>query len=310
LYSAAVLIFAGVATIAIRLRRTVEPRAEAQSSRGKRPRLRRLLFLIDDERPRKPFGRFNPIAAKERRTNRLRGGRWTIRIFYSSLGLALLLALMSLYGGSEHVDLLAYVARIVVALQIGIVTLVAPSLTSASLSSEIEAGTFEFLRLAPLRPRQIFWGKLFPAVPGALLPILAMIPAYAAICYVDASYIPAMTKLLPTTLLAAGVCLFIGTACSSWSANSARATIVAYLIVVALLVVPLFAGLQSSLRLSPQAARWLGSISPLVVVLNLLPSGDANIAALLSWHVQLMIGICIVAFVIARLRLTQLTRSG
>ena len=80
--------------------------------------------------------------------------------------------------------------------------------------------------------------------------------------------------------------------------------------VVALLVIPAFAWLTSGVKLSPEAARWLSSISPLVVVLNLLPGGDPNIAALLAWHVQFIVGICIAALVIARIRLTLLAYSG
>src|SRR5439155_12633205 len=61
---------------------------------------RKLLFLIDPKKQPKPFGSWNPLIAKERRTGSLRSGRWTIRIFYLCLLLSLGLAAMSLYGGA------------------------------------------------------------------------------------------------------------------------------------------------------------------------------------------------------------------
>ena len=44
-----------------------------------------------------------------------------IRIFYVSLFLSLGLAVMALYGGTEHGDLMRYVVQILITLQIGLV---------------------------------------------------------------------------------------------------------------------------------------------------------------------------------------------
>src|SRR5690606_27606385 len=77
--------------------------------------LRKLMYLIDDKKPPKPFGSFNPVVSKERRTNQLRSGRWMIRIFYASLLVSLALSAMALYGGeTQHSNLLEYVAAVVV----------------------------------------------------------------------------------------------------------------------------------------------------------------------------------------------------
>src|SRR6185436_19068227 len=125
------------------------------------------------------------------------------------------LAAMSLYGGVEQSDLLQYVARVVVTLQIGIVGLVAPSLTSAAVASEIENGTWELLRLTPRGGGEIFLGKLLPS----LLP--AMLPAYGALCLVNAGYIVYLSRVVPIVLLAALLCCLVGLTCSSFIANVA-----------------------------------------------------------------------------------------
>ena len=122
-------------------------------------RLASLLILIDPKKPHMPIGRRNPIMVNEARTNQLGSGRWMIRVFYVSLFLSMGLALMSLYGGTEHPDLLNYVVRVLIVLQMGVVLLISPSLTSASVSGDIELGTFELLRLAPMRGDN-FLGKI------------------------------------------------------------------------------------------------------------------------------------------------------
>src|SRR6185436_6059741 len=148
------------------------------------------------------------------------------------------LAAMSLYGGVEQSDLLQYVARVVVALQIGIVALVAPSLTSAAVSSEIENGTWELLRLTPRGGGEIFVGKLLPSLLPALLLVLALIPAYGAMIAVNSGYLLFIGRVIPVVLVAVLFCCLVGLTCSSFIADTARATVTAYMIVAGVVVLP------------------------------------------------------------------------
>ena len=70
-----------------------------------------------------------------------------IRIFYGMFVLSLLLSLMSLSAGAEHADLLRYVFQVLVSFQLVGIAAVTPSLTTPAISGEIEANTFESLRL-------------------------------------------------------------------------------------------------------------------------------------------------------------------
>src|SRR4051812_443092 len=211
---------------------------------------RKLLFLIDPKKQPKPFGSLNPLIAKERRTGNLRSGRWMIRIFYLCLLLSLGLAAMSLSSGVEQGDLLRYVAQVVVALQIGIVALVAPSLTSAAVSSEIENGTWELLRLTPRGGGEIFIGKLLPSLLPGLLPVLALLPAYGALCAVNTSYVLYFARVVPVVLGAVLFCCMVGLTFSSFIPNTARATVAACITVAAVFVLPLFAWLAAGDQLS------------------------------------------------------------
>ena len=271
---------------------------------------RKILFLIDPKKQPKPFGGWNPLVGKERRTGSLRSGRWMIRTFYGCLFLSLALAVMSLYGGVEQGDLLRYVAQVVVALQIGMVGLVAPSLTSASVAGEIENGTWELLRLTPRGGGEIFLGKLLPSLLPALLPVLAMLPAYGALCLVNAGYIVYLARVVPVVLLAVLFCCLVGLICSSFIANVARATVTAYLIVAAVFILPLLAWLAAGNQLSDRAAAHVGCLSPLVVALNELPGGWDAVRDLYSAHLWTMGGACALMLVASWMRLNVLLRQG
>lgn len=271
---------------------------------------RRLLYLIDPKKSPKPFGSWNPIVAKERRTGSLRSGRWTIRIFYGCLFLSLALAAMSLYGGVEQGDLLRYVAQVVVTLQVGIVALVAPSLTSAAVSSEIENGTWELLRLTPRGGADIFLGKLLPALLPAVLPVLALLPAYGALYAVNSGYLLFFARIVPVVLLATLFCCLVGLMCSTFVANTARATVGAYLTVAALFILPLFAWLAAGEQLSERAASYVAFLSPLVVALNELPSGWEPVRDLYAMHLWTIGGASIVMLAVSWIRLNALLKQG
>jgi hypothetical protein len=280
------------------------------ATEAQRSLARKVLFLIDPKKSPKPFGTMNPLVTKERRTGSLRSGRWTIRIFYLCLFLSLALAVMALYGGVEQGDLLRYVAQVVVALQIGIIALVAPSLTSAAVSTEIESGTWELLRLTPRNGGEIFVGKLLPSLIPAVLPVLALLPAYGALCAVNVGYILFFARIVPIVMLAVLFCCLVGLASSSFIANTARATVTAYLVVAGLFVLPLFAWLAAGEQLSYRAAAHLAFLSPLVMALNELPGGWDAVRDLYALHLWTIGGACAAMLAVSWVRLNVLLRQG
>lgn len=312
---AIVICIAALVAIALRLRKapaTMEGfGAPKAGTVQKRSWVRRLMFLVDPTAIRPPLGRGNPVLGKERRTSNLRSMTWMIRIFYGSLFLSLSLAAMALYGGTEHADLMRYVAQVLIALQIALITLVVPSLSTGLVSSEIENGTFELLRLTPLSGGQIFWGKLLPSLPPAILPMLALVPAYGALCFIDRAYVPNFLQILPVLLLAVIMMAILGLTCSAWLMNTARATVVAYLIASVLVVVPMLVWWASSMQVvSIMTARWVACVSPMVMAMNLLPDSQMEIARLEHVHLMVIAGLCVAMLLLAKVRLSGLLRRG
>lgn len=304
-----------LALIAMRLRKapsTMEGFGAPKSgTTQKRSVIRRLMFLIDPSAKRKPLGRGNPVIGKERRSSNMRSGSWMIRIFYVSLFLSLALAVMALYGGTEHSDLMRYVVQVLIALQIALVTLVVPSLSTGAISGEIENGTFELLRLTPLSAGKIFWGKLVPSLIPALLPMIALLPAYGALCFIDPGYIARLAQIGPVVILAVLAMCILGLTCSAWAASTARATVAAYLIASVLVIGPMLVWSAGEARLlSMQSARWIAFLSPMVMSMNLLPDSRPEIAELRIYHLVAAGALCVVMLLLARARLLSLLRHG
>lgn len=274
---------------------------------------RKLMFLIDDKKMPKPFGHFNPVISKERRTSQVRGGRWMIRIFYISLLVSLGLAVMALTGGdTEHANLLEYVAKVVVIFQFGIVALVAPSLTSSSVSSELEGGTWEILRITPLGAMRIFFGKFLPAFVPAVLPIIALLPAYATLVWVDSKYQVVFLRIIPIAVMSVIYCCTLGLTCSTLQKNTARATVMAYLLAAGTFVVPMLAWWTAGQILPAAMAAKIAFVSPVVVSVNILPSGWSLIEQLnlYNGHLYLMGILSIALLVVAWFRLNHLLKKG
>lgn len=279
------------------------------SRQRKRSSIRRMMFLLDDTRERKPLGTFNPLIGKERRCSQLRSGSWLIRVFYGTLLLSLGLAAMSLYGGAEHPDLLRYITSILVLLQFAVIAVVVPSLGSPMISSEIESDTFELIRLTPLSGVEIFWGKFVSTILPATLPAVALLPAYAAVCLIDHSYTASVMRMLP--VIAAAIMLYcaVGLACSTFFSTTPRSTIASYAIVGTLTAFPVAAWLAGGAGLQPAIARACGFPGSLVIALSLLPNGDSEIGDLWLAHTLLLIILCVVLLFIASRRVNRLLQD-
>jgi ABC-type transport system involved in multi-copper enzyme maturation permease subunit len=127
----------------------------------------------------------NPLISKEVKS-RMRGRQGFILL---TAYLALLsLAIAGIYGYaiSEHnlgqynvgelSDLGKQIFQVVVLLEFLLIALIAPALTSGSISSERERGTFDLLRTTLLSSGALVFGKLGAAIAYLLLLILAALP--------------------------------------------------------------------------------------------------------------------------------------
>ena len=148
--------------------------------------LRRLLFLVDPQRRSSEIGRFtNPVLIKEFRTRRFGRSHWTLRIIILcglvSLGLTYVSSSSSVDWGPESVG------GLMVVLQVGLTVLLTPGLAAGLLSAERETGGLALLQITPLSPLKILSGKLMSAVLTTLIILLATLPGYLVMLYIESS---------------------------------------------------------------------------------------------------------------------------
>ena len=77
------------------------------------------------------------------------------------------------------------IGGILVVLQVALIVLVTPSLSAGLISSERESGGWRLLLMTPLSAGAILRGKLLSAIWPVLLILLATLPGYAVMIYIE-----------------------------------------------------------------------------------------------------------------------------
>jgi ABC-type transport system involved in multi-copper enzyme maturation permease subunit len=230
----------------------------------------------------------NPIIVKELRS-RMRGARAFITltsvlimmsiISYGLYKLVLISSAWSYTPLSPQIGQTLFTSIAVI--EILMICLVTPAVTSGAISSEHEKLTYEMLLTTPLKPTQILWGKLVSALGYIFLLVFAAIPM-ASLVFIYGGVAPRdMLKALIVLLATAIMLGTIGIFMSTWLKRSGRATIASYLIVLVLLGVPTVVyGIIGVIR-QAEPPRWLLVPSPINALFSAIaPSTSLGNSAL------------------------------
>jgi hypothetical protein len=139
-----------------------------------------------------------------------------------------------------------------------------------------------------------------------------MLPAYGAIYLINPAYLKYFQLILPIVLMAVVFCCVLGLTVSTFVHNTARATVVSYLIAAIVFVLPLFGWWAAGTQLGLGIAKWIAMPSPLVIALNQIHSNVVTPAIRDLWpaHLILMGVVCGAMLIAARVRLTMLLHQG
>ncbi len=130
----------------------------------------------------------NPVFRRELRTN-LRTWRSfaVISIYVLILSIFAGLTLLSVYGNSYSFGFnprdAIRIYAILAGFQIGIITLIIPSLTSGTISGERERQTLDLLLVTKMSTVTIIIGKLLSSVSMVILLMLASLPVFGIVLY-------------------------------------------------------------------------------------------------------------------------------
>jgi len=194
------------------------------------------------------------------------------------------------------------VGGILVLLQVALLILFAPSLAAGLVSAERESGTWELLRMTPLRPGTILLGKLLSVAWPLLLLLCATLPGYIVIMTIKPELVHQVWRVVACLALTAVFAVLVSAAASTLFRSTAAATTAAYLGLLAVCGGPLLIWLgreapfghtavEASLTLDPVAAALQASAMPAFVHYELLPAnwwiiGSACVVLLLFLTVR------------------------
>ena len=164
-------------------------------------------------------------------------------------------------------------------LELMVICAIAPAVTAGAISSEQEKLTYEMLMATPLHPASILWGKLVSALSYVFLLIFAAIPMASLIFIFGGVTLRDLLKALIVLVVVAVTLGIIGLFMSAWLGRTSRATVVSYLIVVALIAGPMVAYIATGILTQSEPPRWLLVPNPLSALFSALtPSMNSGVS--------------------------------
>ena len=244
---------------------------------------------------------------KEFRTRKFGRLHWLIRLVAICAIISLLLTVVAATGtvswGVERI------AGPIVLMQVALMLLVGPSLGANLIASELESGGWQILRATPVSPIRIFTGKIMSVVWTMLLVLLATLPGYAVMSFIQPAMSGQVSNVIISLLVAVFMVVAISACVSAFSRNSAAATATAYGVLLSLFAGTLLIWLargrpfgtifvERVLTLNPAAAALSEMNTPSFAGYNLTPS---------AWWMG--IGISIACLFVMAIRIWRLTKA-
>ncbi len=262
---------------------------------------RRLMYLVDPQR-RKPGIPFflNPIMVKEFRTRRFGRFHWLLRLVAVCAVISLLLTFSAT---TKTMDWgVSTIGGLMVMLQVILVVLITPSLAAGLISSERESGGWDLLRVTRLSGIRIVTGKLASVIWTLLLVLMATLPGYLVMIYIQPTMWLQVYYVLLSLLITAVYTLAISAAVGSLFSKTAVSTMTVYVVLMVLFLGPLLVWLGREAPFGHEAVELALSINPMGAALskiempgfeqyNLIPSswwvaGTVSVLALATLGVR------------------------
>lgn len=192
----------------------------------------------------------NPVLSSEMRV-RMRGWKTAVGIGVYMLVLIILAMLYFLFAvvlesGTLRPSDAANVGRAAYALlasfQFAMLIFIAPAQTSGVISGEREKQTLDLLLVTRMSPAAIVWGKLLSSLGYVLLLILSSMPMFSLVFLFGGLSLPDVAALFGFYLAMTFASGAIGVFCSTYMRRTVTATVVAYLMVLAIGIGTLITG--------------------------------------------------------------------
>jgi ABC-type transport system involved in multi-copper enzyme maturation permease subunit len=191
------------------------------------------MFIVDPQRRKGAIGNFtNPVLVKEFRARRFGRSHWMLRLIAACAVVSMLVTFVAATGTIDWE--VKTIGGMLVMLQVALIVLLTPSLAAGLISGERESGGWTLLKATPLSAWRIVSGKLLSAVWTLLLILLATIPGYLVMIYIEPVLMQQVLYVVASLLLTAVFALLLSAAVSSLFRRTAAATVTAYALLVGL----------------------------------------------------------------------------
>ncbi|MGN6133569.1 MAG: ABC transporter permease [Aureliella sp.] len=242
---------------------------------------RRVSYLVDPQARKAGIPWWlNPVMVKEFRTRKFGRLHWLIRLVAVCSIISLTLTVVSAAGTVSWG--VSRIAAMLVLMQIALLVVLGPSLASGLIAAERETGGWQLLRMTPMSATRIVIGKLMSVVWTMALILLATLPGYLVMMWIQPSIAPQVQRVLVSLVLATGLIISVSAVISAFWSNAAAATATSYGVLLSLFVGPLLIWLargkpfgatlvERALMINPTAAALAEIRTPGFEPYNLTP---------------------------------------
>lgn len=269
---------------------------------AKQSLLRRMTYLVDPNKRKSGIPWWlNPIMVKEFRTRKFGRLHWLIRLVALCAIVSILLTVVAALGTAQwSVD---RIAGPMVLMQVALMLLVGPSLGANLIAAEIESGGWQILRVTPVKAIRIVSGKLMSVVWTMLLVLLATLPGYAIMSFIQPAMSGQVGNVIISLLVSVAMVVAISACVSSFTKTTPVATATSYGVLLSLFAGTLLVWLargnpfgpvfvERVLTINPAAAALAEMKTPGFETYNLTPSawwagGIISLACLMIMSVRI-----------------------
>jgi len=268
---------------------------------------RRFRYLVDPQRRKSGIPWWlNPVMVKEFRTRKFGRLHWLLRLVAAGAIVSLLLTVVAATGtvnwGVERI------ASSMVLMQIALLLLLGPSLGANLIASEVESGGWQLMQASPISPIRILLGKLMSTVWTLLLLLLATLPGYIIMSYIQPTIGGQVGKVVISLLIAISLVTSISACVSSFCPTTAVATATSYAILLTLFAGTLLIWLSRGKPFGPLLVERALLLNPAAIALAEMktPGFESYRLTPSGWYIGIGVSaICLTVLYFRTLRLMR-----
>lgn len=306
------LITLGLAIVTVRkldpiLLDRARPTGKVQKKGAKGGFLRKFAYLVDPDKRKSGIPVWlNPVMVKEFRTRKFGRLHWLIRLVSLCAIISLMLTVLAATGtvswGVERI------AGPLVLMQVALLLLVGPSLGANLIAAEVESGGWQILRVTPISPIRILVGKVMSVFWTMLLILLATLPGYAVMSYIQPALGGQVGNVIISLLVSVCMVVCISACVSSFSKSTPAATATSYGVLLMIFAGTLLVWLARGKPFGPMFVERVLTLNPAAAALSEMktPGFEQYSLTPAAWWTGGFI--CVISLLILSIRVWRMTR--